>query len=230
MAGLEAVVIGGGHGAGLALVRGLTDAGASVLLTAPDEGTATTLARSLGQEGRGCDPADDAALALLAGHVQAARPPADLVAVSLGLNGAATGDPAAFAAGIVTPVMAVLHHFAPPMQARGRGAFLLLLTLPPDPDPFAEGAAGWLSAITRTCAGRWAADGVRANAVVALVQDAPALPRFMAARAPAAAPPPVPLGMLPRMQDVAAAALALCAPAAAAMSGQVVRLDGGRRP
>jgi NAD(P)-dependent dehydrogenase (short-subunit alcohol dehydrogenase family) len=38
------------------------------------------------------------------------------------------------------------------------------------------------------------------------------------------APAPVPLGRLPQPAEIASAALALCAPA---VTGQVLRLDGG---
>lgn len=206
MAGQQAIVIGGAQATGRALVRALLEAGAEVR---------STLAGST-PPALDCDPADAAAFAALAEGAGAF----DLAALTLE---GAQGD----LAGISAAIHGAAAHLIPAMVARGGGALLFVLTLSAEPDPFHEAAAGWLATATAALAARHASERLRVNAVVALTRDAPALPRFMAAAA-AAAPPPVPLATLPDPRAVAAAALALCGSEAAAITGQVLRLDGGR--
>jgi len=220
MAGGTAIVIGGAQGSGRALSRALTGAGARVIVTDPDAGVAATFAQGIGQQGLACDPGDGAALARLAGEAG----DADLVLLALDGSG---GDAALLARSVAATVAGAVAHLAPVLEARGGGALLCVLTLSPAPDPWQEAAAGWLGAATVALSARLAARRVRVNAVVALADDAPPLPRFMAARAAAPAPQ-VPLAALPGPRAIAAAALSLCGEDAAAVTGQVLRLDGGR--
>lgn len=216
MHGQQAIVIGGAQGAGRALSRALIAAGARVTVAAPGEGVAETFAATIGQQGIDCDPGDDASLLRLA-H---AGGEFGLVVVALAATG---GDPGPMVAA-VRSIDAVL---GPAMAARGGGAFLFVLTLPPAPDPWHEAAAGWLAAAVAALAARHAGAGLRVNAVVALADDSPALPSFMSTSAPAA-PPTAPLGALPCPREIAAAALALCGSGARVITGQVLRLDGGQ--
>ncbi|MBW7921538.1 MAG: SDR family oxidoreductase [Rubellimicrobium sp.] len=213
MAGQKAVVIGGAQGAGRTIARTLAAAGAAVTLTDATAGTAAAFAQTFGQAGADCDPGDGDALRRLAGEA------GDCALVVLVVNGA---DIAATAQAAQHTVEA----FIPALSAQ-RGALVLALSLPPAPGVWHEAAAGWVAAATAALAGRHAGDGVRVNAVIGLAPDAPALPRFMSA-GPAPAPAPVPLGRLPDARAFAAAVLALGGADAAAITGQVLRLDGGR--
>lgn len=232
MTGRNGVIFDGARGAGQALARVLSDTGWRLVLTDPDADAAGTAARSLGQTGRACDPCDGASVGRLA--YDAADALGDIDLVALVLNGAGPArdaqsrDAEAFdrlLADRARPLYHAARHFAPPMIARGSGTILIVATLPAGPDPWQDAAAGWIAAATRALSAEWAGSGVRVNALLAARDDTPPLPRFMAARAPVAKPP-VPLGALPQPAEIAAAALPLCA--GGAMTGQVLRIDGGR--
>lgn len=216
ISGQRAIVVGGVQGPGKALARALVGAGARVTLAAPGAGVAASFAAMIGQQGIDCDPGDAAALARQVEGQEFA-----LAAVVLA---AGDGDPGPLAAAL----RGVETALVPGLAARG-GALLVVLGLPPAPDPWQESCAAWLESAVAGLAARHAGAGVRVNAVVALVNEEPALPSFMTAGAAAAAAPPVPLGRLPGPRDVAAAALMLCDAGAGAITGQVLRLDGGRR-
>lgn len=216
------IVIGGARGAGLAIARALAGAGARLCLTDPEPEAAAAAARTLNALGIGADPADD----LSVGRLAYAAPDAlgEIDALVLCLNGGAGPD--RFGPGRIAPLAHVLRHFAPPMQARGTGAFLIVTSQPAGPpDPWSQAAAAWLAAFVRAEAVALAAQGVRLNAIRAATADTATLPRFMAAKAPLRVP--VPLGRVPAAADVAAAALHLLSDAAGAVTGVTMDLDGG---
>lgn len=205
LVGRQAIVIGRAQAAGRAVLRALLEAGAEVHGDLPD---ATTPVDSAAAEATSI-----ATLAESAGRF-------DLAVLTLdGMQ----GDVAAISAAVRETAV----HLLPAMASRGGGTLVMALTLPAAPDTFHEAAAGWLSTATASLAARHAGDKLRINAVVALVSDTPVLPRFMAAAA-AATPPPVPLATLPDPRAIAAAVLALCGSDATAITGQVLRIDGGR--
>lgn len=212
LAGQRALVIGGAKGIGRALSRALVEGGAEAVLTDPSPGVAMEIAQTLGQRGVQWDAAEAMPDVGAPGVVILAFDPA----------GPAPGTLAEMA----TTFAAAVEQFIPPMQARGGGALLAALALPPVPDVWDEARAGWLASATVALAARFAPARVRVNAVIALVDDTPGLPSFMAARA--AAPPSVPLAALPDPRAMASAALALCGEDASSITGQVLRLDGGR--
>lgn len=213
LAGQQAVVIGGARGIGRALARALVEAGAETILTDPSPGVAEDFAQTLGQKGIRWDAAENAPDVGTPGLVVLAFDPAAPAPDAL-------SDMAATFAAAVEQVV-------PLTEAQGGGALVAVLALPPAPDIWDEARVGWLSSATAALAARSAPTGVRVNAVIALVDDAPGLPSFMAARA-TAPPPAVPLAVLPGPRAIAAAALALCGDDAGAVTGQVLRLDGGR--
>lgn len=212
LAGQRALVIGGAKGIGRALSRALVEGGAEAVLTDPSPDVAREFAQTLGQRGVQWDAVEELPDDGAPGIVILVFDPA--------------GDAPGALADMATTFAAAVEQFIPPMQARGGGALLAALALPPVPDVWDEARAGWLASATAALAGRLATAGVRVNAVIALMDDAPGLPSFMAARA--AAPPSVPLAALPGPRALAASVLALCGDDAGSMTGQVLRLDGGR--
>lgn len=220
MAGETAIVINGAQGVGRALSRALGDSGARVILTDPAPGVAADFAGTLGQTGLECDPSGNAALA------QIAETTSDLDVAVVSLDGTGA-DPVSTLSAITLPVVHASTYLAPVIGAGGGGAVLFVLILPAQPDPWHEASAGWLTAATRGLAAQLAPKGIRVNAIVALADEAPPLPRFMAAGS-SAPPPEVPLAALPGPRAIAAAALTLCSSDADSMTGQVLRLDGGR--
>lgn len=217
------LVMGGARGTGQAIARALAEAGMRLILTDEDAAAAEAAARPLGATGLACLPMDGGSVGRLAYAASDAAGDLDLLVLALNGAGRAAPTDAEFDAATharMRPLFHLVRHFAPAMLARGQGAVLMVLTLPPGPDVWAEAAAGWVAGAVRALAADWAASGVTINALVVRRDDSPALPRFMTRPAPA----PVPLGRLPQPAEIASAALALCGPA---VTGQVLRLDGG---
>lgn len=119
------------------------------------------------------------------------------------------------------------------MRGQGGGAIVNIASIVglgglPRRNAYGAAKAGIIS-LTRSMACEWAADGVRVNAVApgyvetALVRnlrDAGALDTARLARR-------VPLGRLGRPEEIAAAILFLCSPAASYITGSTLAVDGG---
>lgn len=213
LAGQQAVVIGGAKGIGRALSRALVEAGAEVILTDPSPGVAVDFAQTLGQRGLRWDTAADTPDVGTPG----------IIALAFESSGSAPEALTEMAATFA----ATIEQLVPAIETGGGGAIVAVLVLPTTPNAWDEARAGWLKSATSSLASRFARAHVRVNAVIALLDDAPDLPSFMATRA-AAPPPPVPLAALPGPRTIAAAALSLCGQDAASVTGQVLRLDGGQ--
>ena len=87
-AGRKAVIVGGTHGVGLAIVRALLAGGAEVLLTGTDEGNVETARRELGAAAHvvRSDATNAAEIEALAEHVEEKLGRADYVHVNVGFS------------------------------------------------------------------------------------------------------------------------------------------------
>lgn len=243
LAGRQAVVTGGNSGIGLALAEALGRAGARVLLVARREDALAQAAQGLAEQGLEAEP-----LALdlsvtealpAAGQALLKRMPRpDILVNAAGVN---LREPF----GEVTPqswsTQQALHlaapffltqALAPGMAERGFGRILNIASLQ-STRAFANsapyGAAkGGVVQLTRAIAQAWSGRGVTCNAIgpgffpTALTAPVFANPELAAMHAARTA-----IGRNGELRDLHGAAIFLCSPASAYITGQTLMVDGG---
>jgi NAD(P)-dependent dehydrogenase (short-subunit alcohol dehydrogenase family) len=238
-AGDAAVVTGGGHGIGRAVVRRLAADGARVAVVDVDAAAADELTRELGEDhlALGADVADPEALA-----AAIERAAADFGALTILVNNAGFGSTkplgrfsdAEFARLLAVNLTGVWHGIraaAPHLRASGRGSVVNVAgTVASRPTrgegPYAAAKAG-VVALTRTAALELAPD-VRVNSVspgyVATRMTQPVLDdderrRHIEGR--------IPLGRVGDAAEVAGAVAFLCSADAGFVTGHDLVVDGG---
>jgi NAD(P)-dependent dehydrogenase (short-subunit alcohol dehydrogenase family) len=241
--GQVAVVIGASRGIGAATARGLADAGARVVLAARDETALRAVAGQITERGGQVrviptDVRDPESVARLIDQTVDAYGRLDAA-----VNNAAGGGhpPTALADVAVTDfdsaiavslrgVFVAMKYEVPAMLAAGGGSIVNMASTAAH-RPVA-GLAGYVAAktavvgLTRTAALDYAAHDVRVNALAPGPTHTEQFDRAgPAARTRAAAS--VPLRRLARPEEVAAAAVWLCGPDAAFVTGTTLTVDGG---
>lgn len=241
--GRHAVVTGGNAGIGLALATALGLAGASVLLVARREGELQRAAQSLREQGieaeaLSADLGDVDTLPAIGQALLQRLPQVDILVNAAGVN---LRQP--FEA--VTPQAWNLHQalhlaapffltqaLAPGMAERGYGRVLNIASLQ-STRAFANGAPygaakGGVVQLTRAIAQAWSGRGITCNAIgpgffptdlTAPVFGNPELAAMHAARTA--------IGRNGRLEDLHGAAIFLCSPASAYITGQTLMVDGG---
>jgi NAD(P)-dependent dehydrogenase (short-subunit alcohol dehydrogenase family) len=233
----EALVTGGADGIGLAIARALAQSGHRVTIADIDGDKAAERAVELGDVHRGmaCDVTDEAQVEAVAGSA-----PFDVL-----VNNAGIGDShlPTLEQGIeafrrvldvhLAGTFLMSREVARGMVARSDGAIVNLssiagLTGLPKRNAYGAAKAG-IVAMTRAMACEWAGRGVRVNAVApAFVQTA--LVKKLAAAGRIDLPTlrrRTPIGRLIMAEEVAAAVNFLASPAASAITGVVLPVDGG---
>lgn len=233
----EALVTGGADGIGLAIARALAHSGHRITIADIDGDKAAERASELGDVHRGmaCDVTDEAQVAAVAGSA-----PFDVL-----VNNAGIGDShlPTLEQGIeafrrvldvhLAGTFLMSREVARGMVARSDGAIVNLssiagLTGLPKRNAYGAAKAG-IVAMTRAMACEWAGRGVRVNAVApAFVQTA--LVEKLAAAGRIDLPTlrrRTPIGRLIMAEEVAAAVNFLASPAASAITGAVLPVDGG---
>jgi len=216
--------------------------GRALLAAAAEAGLSTAALYRSGQAPSPCtwaasaDLADPAAASAVAARMEAEwGPPHALIhAAGAGHDRLfARLDPAAQEALLDANLRSALHIIratAPLFLRQGFGSILLigsLAALRPRPGQAVYAAAkGALESLTRALAREFAPKNIRVNAATPGFLDSPMVHR-LAPSTRSALLGSIPLGRLGTMDETARACLFLASPAAAYLTGQVLRIDGG---
>ncbi len=241
LAGQVAIVTGAGRGIGHACALMLARAGADVALAARTQADIDAVAAQIRGLGRkaiavACDVNDETTLDVLV-----ARTAAELGKITLLVNnagGAGPNDPlkmsgAEFAGVLawnVVPAYTLIQKTVPHMRAAGGGAVVNISSVAAR---YAQkhfsaysAAKAALNQMTRNLAQDFG-PGVRINAVEPGTIETKALAPYLTAERLERMLGSTPLGRLGQPEDIAAAVLFLCSPAASWITGKVLGVDGG---
>ncbi|MFS8144953.1 glucose 1-dehydrogenase [Rhizobium sp. BR 249] len=244
--GQVALVTGAAKGMGLAATRAFAENGASVVLADLDGDLADREARRIVTEGGGtaigmaCDVADEAQVAALVD-----RTVDEYGRLDMAFNNAGIQVPPSDAADEpldsferVTAinqrgVWACMKHELRVMRGQGSGAIVNCSSLGglvglPGRAAY-HGTKHAVIGMTRSAGVEYAPRGIRINAVCPGVIDTPMVQEMLDGQSDAMAEimKQQPIGRLGRAQEVAAAVLWLCSPAASFIIGVALPVDGG---
>jgi NAD(P)-dependent dehydrogenase (short-subunit alcohol dehydrogenase family) len=222
--GKVAVVTGGAKGIGAATAKLFEETGARVAILDIE---------------RGCDVTDEAAVKKAFAEIETRLGGIDLLVNSAGR---AVRRPAAELADEEWDQVLDLNLKAtffcsrnayPYMKRRGGGAIVNLASIMGFsggifPNASYQASKGGVVNLTRALALEWAADNVRVNAVApTFVRTDFTIPIFSNPDVLKAVMRHTPLGRLPEVEDIAAAVLYLCSPAAHCITGITLPVDSG---
>ncbi|GAA1029891.1 MULTISPECIES: SDR family NAD(P)-dependent oxidoreductase [Amycolatopsis] len=236
--GKVALVTGGTRGIGLATVRALAEAGATVVLTGRDETAAKEAAASVGPQvsGRALDITDAKAVAALVKEVTKEHGKLDVAVANAGImEGGLLGmiRPDDVDRTLSTNVAGTLHTVqaaARAMMRKKTGAIVVLASVVGE-----YGSAGQtvyaaskaaVANIARSAAKELGRSGIRVNAVAPGVIET-ALTESLSEDARASNVAKTPLGRLGQAAEVAAVIRFLASDEASFVTGQVLGIDGG---
>lgn len=239
LTGRRALITGSSQGIGLALARGLAEAGADVVLNGRDAGKLALAAAGLpGAQVLGFDATDHAAVRQAVDGFEAAHGPIDILVNNAGVQHRSPLEdfpPEAFERLLhsnISTVFNVGQACARHMIARGRGKIINIASVQtalarPSIAPYTatKGAVGNL---TKGMATDWAKYGLTCNAIApgyfdtplnaALVSD-PAFSGWLTARTPA--------GRWGRVEELVGACIFLASDASSFVNGHILYVDGG---
>jgi NAD(P)-dependent dehydrogenase (short-subunit alcohol dehydrogenase family) len=133
----------------------------------------------------------------------------------------------------LTGIFICSKHVHPFMKKRGGGSIVNLASIMGFsgglfPNPAYQASKGGVVNLTRALALEWAADNIRVNAVApTFVRTDLTTPIFSNPERLATVMAHTPLGRLPEPEDVAAAIVYLCSPAARCITGIALPVDSG---
>jgi NAD(P)-dependent dehydrogenase (short-subunit alcohol dehydrogenase family) len=223
-----AVVTGGAKGIGAAIVQMLREAGAHVTvfdLDGPDGSSVDVTCESVVQDAFARVAGDAGGIDILVNNAgRAARKPASELSVTewnqvVDLN--------------LTATFVCSKHVYPYMKKRGSGSIVNLASIMGFsgglfPNASYQASKGGVVNLTRALALEWAADNIRVNAVApTFVRTDLTTSIFSNPERLKTVMEHTPLGRLPEPEDVAAAILYLCSPAARCITGITLPVDSG---
>ncbi|WP_198372142.1 SDR family oxidoreductase [Roseomonas rosulenta] len=239
LTGKLALVTGSSQGIGLALARGLAEAGAKVVLNGRDAAKLEAArAHVPGAVTAAFDVTDHAAVEAGVAAIEAAHGPLHILVANAGINlRAASVDmpPETWRRVMDVNLDGVWYccqAAGKRMVHRGRGKIITVCSVQselgrPTIAPYAA-SKGALRMLTRTLCAEWAKHGVNVNGLApgyydteltsALVQD-PAFTDWLCKRVPA--------GRWGRVEELVGATVFLAAPASDFVHGQLIFVDGG---
>jgi gluconate 5-dehydrogenase len=244
LSGRLALVTGASRGLGLAMARGLAEAGARVVLNGRDPGRLAAAAAGLAGAGLAAetaafDVADAAAVNAAVAGIEDRLGPIHILVNNAGIahRGAAAEMPDATWREVMATNLDAVFWVARSVGRRmvGRGAgkvinvsSMLALAARAGGSPAYTASKAALHGLTRALCAEWAGRGVQVNCIAPgafdtemtrpLVED-PEVTEWVRRRTPA--------GRWGRPEDLAGAAVFLAAPASDFVNGQVIVVDGG---
>jgi gluconate 5-dehydrogenase len=239
LSGTLALVTGSSQGIGLALARGLAEAGAKVVLNGRDAAKLEAArAHVPGAVTAALDVTDHAAVEAGIAAIEAAHGPLHILVANAGINLRAPSTempPETWRRVMEVNLDGVWYccqAAGKRMVHRGRGKIISVCSVQselgrPTIAPYAA-SKGALRMLTRTLCAEWARHGVNVNGLApgyydteltsALVQD-PAFTEWLCKRVPA--------GRWGRVEELIGATVFLAAPASDFVHGQLIFVDGG---
>jgi NAD(P)-dependent dehydrogenase (short-subunit alcohol dehydrogenase family) len=243
--GKVALVTGAASGMGLATARAFAEAGAAVVLADIDKDAVQAAAEELTSAGHqavgvGCDVTDESQAAAMVDHAVTRFGRLDMAFNNAGVQ-APPSDAADETAENFDRVNAVnlrgiwasMKHELRQMREQDSGAIVNCSSLGglvglPERAAYHASKHGVIG-LTRSVAVEYAPKGVRVNAVCPGVIDTPMVADMLKGQADAMAEimKEQPIGRLGRADEIAAAVLWLCSPAASLVVGVALPVDGG---
>lgn len=243
LTGRRALVTGSSRGIGLALARGLAQAGATIVLNARHAARLEAAVASLAAEGIAAramafDVTDPAAVEAAVARIEAEQGPIDILCMNAGVN--LRGSLENIEDGTWRSVMATnldsafwcARAVARRMIPRGRGKLIttcsvmsMLARSTTGPYTATKGA---LAMLTKAMCADWARYGIQANGIApgyfateltAPLRDDPAFNGWLTARAPA--------GRWGETNELVGAAIFLASDASSYVNGHLLYVDGG---
>lgn len=246
--GRNALVLGGNKGIGFGIARGLSEAGAHVILTSRSLSDAEAAAAKIGATGLACDTGSPDSVGALCAAMDKVQGGIDILVLNSG------GPPPGSAMGVSSDqwrasfesmfvgLVRVADHVLPGMRAKKHGRILSVISsgvIEPIPNLAISNAirpalTGWM----KTLANEVAKDGVTVNAIAPGRIETDRLLQIDTANATkqsksmdeirAAAMARIPAGRYGSVDEFAAAAVFLASDQASFMTGSIVRVDGGQ--
>jgi NAD(P)-dependent dehydrogenase (short-subunit alcohol dehydrogenase family) len=233
-----AIVIGGHSGIGAAVAEELSGQGALVVVAGRRADLVRAAASRLGGEAITCDITSDAEVQHLVQATLARAGRLDIVVNCAGyqqstaLRDLTADSLAAMHAVQLTGALSVMRHGCNAMADGGGGAFMSISSQTAHSPALGLAAYGSAKAglehATRIAAVEYGPAGVRVNAVAAGLTRTPMTePIFQRPGAVETVLEVTPLRRLPTVTDIANAVVFLVGPHAAAITGQILPVDGG---